>query len=1841
MSDADSSQPRSRNLRRNKIIIRKCKKPSKSEEPKTTDEAKKVNGEFSNESKNKENDAIEVEDDVQPKEIKSKDNAKGKKRKMSTAREDDEIIIIEDSTINEEKVDDENESGKEDSSVEVKGLKKRILAKTDHMKDPHSEISDDVKNGSNEGSMPQIKNSNKKPKVVRINRVKKKNVRSGKKRIEGEDDPQQESQAEYAQYLGLQPTMQFKCYRCGEKGFPSMLALNMHQRSCGNSSKGNFIANLQQDSSPSSSDPNMLTNFRITRKVYLCSACGTYYENWNLFLHMRDVHKKHICLFCLTMFGMAEKLADHLKNTHTISEGTFKSSEEFQNTYKGSCYLICCTCENLFNERGDYFHHQCVKRDPTAKCNLCGVKCGHYYTCPNSNQPRTLPAVTQPTTVPKTQSSILPKQTVGVSKNKASEELWMGSNETSFHDDDYDISHAASFCHVDIDDESGEKDKTGTKENPVDISDDENQNSKPVETKLIRQESNDKKDNDSKNKSNKFSESETTKSKIKSALENILSKTSPEKDKNGNKSKEEDIESVEQPTNEECDSNSSDKEDIEDVIGVKQSKEPFLKINVDTEDEKEQSEDESLDIPTTNDHLQDSSSKEQNVEQEKVQDSKSGSGKPVSSPHKDNDVMVSDSDDEPVTHLSGGQDDSESSSDDEKVSKKTQDRQTVDRQDVIDKSDNDKSSLAINEETNNLQNSPEDTNNTSKEDESRNDNSEELNSAVFDETSKNFNLEDVIGVNGPVENGEEDKSSESISPDQSQTESEEINDGIALAGEEVPAMALTLEDKLDEASSQSVVKECVRTSCLNCVYCSHAIKIAVNGKHLALHLLAEHRYKPVKNNETSQDVVNKLKGSLNQLESIFFNTDSYDSSDKSLNTPYDYTYECFQCRYVTKIHKELYVHKRKMHQKTVLLCVMCKSNFYSYSELLCHMCPGIYASGDISFRCLFCNLDMIPSAFRLMVHLRKGHHTCDICLDIAGDQQKLSAHMWKHKLNHLCYRCGIAYRNKPDITKHLFWKHGTESVLCKKCLQKKWPHVYHFCIPPTVFICEECNASFTKAVALKVHKRFHTGEFPYPCDECDQHFVSRKILEKHELSHNQPPPKENLTANKIDNQVVESPDGHINVESIDEPVVRKMDGNLKENEDKKETVSEVKTKKKKRKDKDRKGKAVLDVYDLPPLNLSSESDSSDEESRLTTSEITKESVDSPETKTSQAQLDVSNEKAEATATEPSDENQLPAPVVDGVWDNFHSYKAELEKRESKDLSLPNILPSTSSTEPNNQTSEILCQPEIPDKNKSVQDWTQIDHNYCLVPGKPKTHRNEEEQLSESSLAIEASTEVVQGSPAPRGHSSSIDHAYATLNNSSGEVNNATSAEEPPSLDMTPTSPKTVPPAESQPSSKKKPKTPKKKKHDISTQDSSIGNHSSTSSDSSSDSDSSCSCVSNCSCSDSSSSSSTSSSSGSDSSTSEGRRKAAARREKKKERLKHKSHKEDSTPTIKVLPPLPPEEEDPIVDIPVEPVEVPIRESDLDTDVSSTEEDFYDKYPQSHTKELPIKRDLMLLASVAPVNNGTVSPPPPPPVEQSPQTSTSKRKVKTKKRKKSQQSKKSASKMHQQTQAKPSTSIIFPMASSSPSQVTNYHNQASKVASPLRTPASTIPSDTAGSGSENDSARSSKRKRVRNKFYGYSSEDEFKEKTNVKWKKAETNIEPFPPPPPVSSYQPPTTHKPQVTIVPPTRRPKSSESSGSDDEPRLRIKKEDSSNSSSTESETEFDSKSNVPKEQQTEKSDNLYCYCQCPYDEVSEMIACDGQDCTIEWFHFECVGIMVPPKGKWYCPDCRKRRDLM
>lgn len=55
---------------------------------------------------------------------------------------------------------------------------------------------------------------------------------------------------------------------------------------------------------------------------------------------------------------------------------------------------------------------------------------------------------------------------------------------------------------------------------------------------------------------------------------------------------------------------------------------------------------------------------------------------------------------------------------------------------------------------------------------------------------------------------------------------------------------------------------------------------------------------------------------------------------------------------------------------------------------------------------------------------------------------------------------------------------------------------------------------------------------------------------------------------------------------------------------------------------------------------------------------------------------------------------------------------------------------------------------------------------------------------------------------------------------------------------------------------------------------------------------------------------------------------------------------------------------------------------------------------------------------------------------------------------------------------------------------------------------------------------------------------------------------------------------------------------------------------------------------QSLNGEELFCYCQQV--EHGKMVACDNSECEIEWFHYACVNIEKSPRGKWYCPDCRK-----
>lgn len=59
----------------------------------------------------------------------------------------------------------------------------------------------------------------------------------------------------------------------------------------------------------------------------------------------------------------------------------------------------------------------------------------------------------------------------------------------------------------------------------------------------------------------------------------------------------------------------------------------------------------------------------------------------------------------------------------------------------------------------------------------------------------------------------------------------------------------------------------------------------------------------------------------------------------------------------------------------------------------------------------------------------------------------------------------------------------------------------------------------------------------------------------------------------------------------------------------------------------------------------------------------------------------------------------------------------------------------------------------------------------------------------------------------------------------------------------------------------------------------------------------------------------------------------------------------------------------------------------------------------------------------------------------------------------------------------------------------------------------------------------------------------------------------------------------------------------------------------------------TPEEQSWRESE----FCSCgKYIPDAAMIGCDAKECPYQWYHYSCVGIVVPPDGEWLCPICAK-----
>lgn len=318
----------------------------------------------------------------------------------------------------------------------------------------------------------------------------------------------------------------------------------------------------------------------------------------------------------------------------------------------------------------------------------------------------------------------------------------------------------------------------------------------------------------------------------------------------------------------------------------------------------------------------------------------------------------------------------------------------------------------------------------------------------------------------------------------------------------------------------------------------------------------------------------------------------------------------------------------------------------------------------------------------------------------------------------------------------------------------------------------------------------------------------------------------------------------------------------------------------------------------------------------------------------------------------------------------------------------------------------------------------------------------------------------------------------------------------------------------------------------------------------------------------------------------------------------------------------------------------IQESDLETEETETDEDFYDYNPAREANRILAEKRTQLLANL----NGSDA------FASSPSTPTEKPpapKKKSKVKKRRSQSRVSAAPKTNRKKLPAATTTTYKNSIPVPGAEARLDGTANGVYE--STPQPLLPED----GAQNsEDAKRPKRKRVPLKFYGFSSDEESDTvPASRKREKGEHNTT-TPAAIPAAPAAEPAVESPWTPKSTLSWRVEKSDSAHPKVNPiKIRTSQTMKQNFSANNEmfsikrgpergSVQVNGSGTVAAATNTgtgQKGEKLYCFCQCPYDEVSEMIACDAEDCVIEWFHFECVGIMVPPKGSWYCPDCRKK----
>jgi len=287
-----------------------------------------------------------------------------------------------------------------------------------------------------------------------------------------------------------------------------------------------------------------------------------------------------------------------------------------------------------------------------------------------------------------------------------------------------------------------------------------------------------------------------------------------------------------------------------------------------------------------------------------------------------------------------------------------------------------------------------------------------------------------------------------------------------------------------------------------CLFCQQCKTVGVDSQFLLSHFHIIHPGEEVVRllGEQPQAAIARLKRYLRDIrrKEIIFH---YLPTEQRFATSF---YRCSYCPTTDcQEYADLFRHTAEAHNTKVLTCNICQNIFLNYGSLISHLCSGppTSAAARARFACKMCHRMDLSSFLDFQRHIRHEHHTCEICFKEQGDQTALHAHCATHDQDLMCMKCFVTFEKADSFRKHMFWKHSAEQSECPACHTPTWPHVYHFCLPHLPVACHTCELTLPNAAAFKVHQRQHSGRSPHTCDQpkCDKSFISKSLLWKHQM----------------------------------------------------------------------------------------------------------------------------------------------------------------------------------------------------------------------------------------------------------------------------------------------------------------------------------------------------------------------------------------------------------------------------------------------------------------------------------------------------------------------------------------------------------------------------------------------------------------------------------------------------------------------------------------------------------------------------------------------------------------------